>query len=126
MKGSTKVLLVIWIPILTAIVIFMGYCTIGMIQDSNNPDAWKKSSHNHDAYTMAQRFVKENLKYPETAEFSPYDSSNIQYTESKHIYKITGSLQSKNALGLLVPMHYSVVIQQINANDWKLLKISLE
>ncbi len=104
----------------------MGYCTIGMIKDSNNPNAWKEIPHNHTAYTMAQTFVKEKLKYPETAIFPKYDSSNIQYTESEHIYEITGSLQSKNALGLLVPMHYSVVIQQINENDWRLLSISLE
>ena len=126
MKGSTKLLLALWIPILTVIFVFIGYGIIETIKDSNNPDAWKSGPHNHEAYSMAQTFVKKKLKYPETAIFSEYDRNKIEYTESNHTYKIVGSLQSKNALGLLVPMNYSIVIQQISENDWILLSISLE
>ena len=126
MKTSTKILLALWIPILTVIVVSFGYCSIGSIKDMNNPDSWKQISHNHEAYSMAQEFIKKELKYPETAIFSEYDSNKIIYESEEHIYKIKGSLESKNALGLLVPMNYYVKIQQISENNWTLLDISLE
>lgn len=126
MKTSTKILLALWIPILTVIVVLFGYCSIGSIKDMNNPDSWEKISHNHEAYSMAQEFIKKELKYPETAIFSEYDSNKIIYESEEHIYKIKGSLESKNALGLLVPMNYYVKIQQISENNWTLLDISLE
>lgn len=126
MKTSTKILLALWIPILAVVVLLFGYCTIGAIKDINNPNAWKKISHNHEAYSMAQTFIKTELKYPDTAIFSEYDSNRIQYTEAEHIYTVQGSLESKNALGLLVPMKYIVVIQQVDENNWNLLDISLK
>ncbi len=126
MKGSTKLLIALWIPILAIVLIFVGYCAIGAIKDANNPDSWKDIPHNHEAYSMAQKFVKDELKYPDTAVFSEYDNNKIYYDPETHIYKITGSLESKNALGLSVPMNYYVQIQQTEETKWILLDISIE
>ena len=45
MKTSTKILLALWIPILTVIIVLFGYCAIGSIKDMNNPDSWKEISY---------------------------------------------------------------------------------
>ena len=57
MKTSTKILLALWIPILTVIIVLFGYCAIGSIKDMNNPDSWKEISHNHEAYSIKLRYL---------------------------------------------------------------------
>ena len=126
MKTSTKLLIAIWTPILLGATIFFGYCAIGAVKDMNNPDAWKKYQSNHTAVSMAEDFVREELKYPADAIFCDYEKCQISYIEDEHSYLIKGTVDSKNGFGAYVPMTYFAEVQQVSAKEWKLVDLNIK
>lgn len=124
MKVSTKILIGIWTPILLGAIAFFGYCAAGSIKDRHNPNAWKIQS-NHSAVYMAEEFVRKELKYPSSAVFCEYKDCEVVFDETEQVYLVKGTLESKNSLGLYVPMTYYIEVQRVSERDWQLLEIKV-
>ena len=66
---------------------------------------------------MAKRFVERNLKAPATAEWpGVFDREDQATSLGRNRYKIRSWVDSKNALGVLIRIHYTAIVVQDNSD----------
>lgn len=94
-------------------------CIFIFISCSNEPSACIAS----------EDFIKEDLNYPEEAEFSSLDCNSEFLADGS--YEVLRKVTAKNAFGIKSSYVYKVKIKQIGTNwtsksDWQLISIRSE
>lgn len=65
-----------------------------------------------EVWSMAQSFVKDNLKSPKSADFPTYGDSQVSITNSGSYYKVTGYVDAENSFGTEVRATFSLVMKK--------------
>lgn len=82
-----------------------------------------------EAYLVAKSFVASKLKYPNEADF-PW-TANYTYHLGNGVYDLRGTVDAKNAFGVISEHAWRVVLQyrsgdQLDSNNWDLLIVNVE
>ncbi len=72
----------------------------GPARDSQTPDEYAVIS-------VAEKFVKNNLKAPSTAEFSPLSETSINIFKDNSVW-VDGYVDAQNSFGAMIRSKYSV------------------
>ena len=75
------------------------------------------SNDNRNAWVCAQEVVREELKYPDTADFCSYTSANITNVSGDR-YVIKGYVDAENGFGATVGTHFTVTLT-LTSNGYK-------
>lgn len=82
------------------------------------------------AYSRSQKFVKERLKSPATAEFpsAAWDGDQIRvgYDDAEEIYTVASYVDSQNAFGATVRTNFIAQLQNTEGKTWQLLSLEME
>jgi len=78
-----------------------------------------------DARVMAQKFVKSHLVSPASAKF-PWTPSETTVTESAGIYTVVGYVDSKNRMGTPLRSHYTVKMNPLANDKWRLIDLKIK
>lgn len=92
-----KILLLILGLIAVAVIVIL---IKGPVKDSNVPDKYEVIS-------VAEKFVKNNLKAPSTAEFSPLSETTINIFKDNSVW-VDGYVDAQNSFGAMIRSKYSV------------------
>ncbi|HEX4054697.1 MAG TPA: hypothetical protein VHX86_10570 [Tepidisphaeraceae bacterium] len=76
-------------------------------------------ARSHDAYTMSQEFVKDQLKSPATAQFQPFDSPKVSVTYSDGWYTVYAVVDAQNGFGALIRSSYICKLKPIGGDQWQ-------
>jgi hypothetical protein len=90
------------------------------------PDAWKTKDNTTMAYVMMQEFVKEYLKSPGSAKFEWITEPDCEISKDGFEYTIRSWVDSQNDFGSLIRTRFSGVIEQVDADNWRLLTLDFE
>lgn len=88
---------------------------------------WDRQRHPTEALLMMQRFVKDRLKSPRSAEFpGVFDGveDHVKYIGG-HIYQVTSWVDSQNAFGANIRTRYVGEIRQEDEDKWTLVSLKL-
>jgi hypothetical protein len=89
--------------------------------DTVNVDAW--AGKEQDAFLMSQRFVKDRLKAPASANFCDWPEPAAQYDAKTHTYSVTCWVDSQNSFGAMLRLNYVAKLGQDDpaGGNWRLI-----
>jgi hypothetical protein len=80
-----------------------------------------------DACFMSQKFVKENLKAPTTAEFPDWTEDNCRVSQSAGVWIVTSFVDSQNGFGAMIRSDYVAQMSYNPTKDtWALTNLSID
>ncbi len=106
------------VAVMVVVVSMPGSCEETPWQDTDN---WSEAS------LIMQKFVKDRLKSPSTAEF-PGMFSGIRDTVTTlpdHKYRVRSWVDSQNIFGAQIRMQYVGVVQQTSDLSWRLESLEI-
>lgn len=116
------------------IYIFLGIPTLALLifvfsLDLSDSNSNGKKDLNTEAYIVSQHFVKNKLKYPNTADF-PFLDYNFN-TQDSITYVISTHFTSENKLGMKVNSKYYIRLKYnggdcVNPDNWEVLGLNIE
>lgn len=115
-KTAPKTRPIVWILLLGAIGVVMASAM--SVENTTPPDPCDIS------YLKANRFVKDTLKSPSTAEFpsrSEYSISNLGNSECM----VSSYVDSQNSFGAVVRSHWTATVKD-NAGNWTLEEMTFD
>ena len=116
MKSIGKILLII-----TAIIILLV-----VIKSFQTPVKISTEPNKYSAIAIAEKFVKQSLKAPSTAEFSPMDETKINIFEDNDVW-VDGYVDAQNSFGAMLRSRYSVKMKyNPNNRTFTLTSINIE
>lgn len=88
--------------------------------------ALDSSPDRSDACFMSQKFVRQNLKAPSSAEFPLWSEANCKATRSGDTWKVRSYVDSQNSFGAMIRSDYGVEMRYHADRDiWTLLDIAI-
>lgn len=88
------------------------------------PVTLPKTVDRSDACFMAQKFVKEQLKAPATAQFPIWTEENCQVTQRNRIWVVRSYVDAENGFGALLRNDYTAELIYYPATDsWTLTNL---
>lgn len=79
-----------------------------------------------DACFMSQKFVKDSLSTPSTAEFPDWIEANCRVTQSGNIWKVRSFVDAQNSYGAMIRSDYGVEMSYNTERDtWILLDVQV-
>jgi hypothetical protein len=97
---------------------------ISLFTDSKNSKTYSIPDK-YDAYIMMEKFVKEKLKSPKTAEFEPI--STITFKNEGNVWAFVGYVDSQNSFGALIRTNFSIGMRYYTDNEnWGLTTLIFE
>ena len=128
-------------PILILGIIFLGLPVLFVIFTSLTPEGRKQSKKVEakkqvqktrpdipdkiGAYVMAQSFVQPRLKAPTTAKFPWWTPTESKVIQTNNRYKVVSYVVSQNTFGAMVRTYYTVIIEHLGGDEWRLIDITL-
>jgi hypothetical protein len=117
----------IFATLLTALIatnVIYGVMNWGDAPSRSN--AASRSPDRSDACFMSQKFVKQDLKAPSTAEFPLWNETNCQVSRRKRIWVVNSYVDAQNSFGAMIRSNYAVEMIYYPATDaWTLVDISI-
>jgi hypothetical protein len=77
------------------------------------------SSDGFDAYLMSQKFIKDRLLAPRTAQFCSFNETKV--TVEGLLFEVSGCVDAQNVYGALVRQHYRCTLQYVGHDRWQLI-----
>lgn len=77
------------------------------------------------ARVMCEKFVKDRLKAPASAEFAP-GSETHTLAKGKGAYKITSWVDSQNSFGAMIRTNYTCEVSYQGDDQWRLDKLTTD
>ena len=123
MKKSLKIkLLVIGFALYAAIAVVGGLLS----PDSGYQASGGNSPDRTDACFMSQKFVREELKAPSTAEFPDWTESNCQATQSGNTWTVRSFVDAENSFGAQIRSDYTAEMTYNASRDsWTLNNLTI-
>jgi hypothetical protein len=78
-----------------------------------------------DAYIMSQMFVEKRLKAPKTAKF-PHISKIKVESANENRWLIKSYVDSENGYGAVVRQEYRAIVEHLEGDKWKLIKLNMQ
>ncbi len=102
--------------------LFFGACALWVAKDVADLPPWNEREDSIGAYIMMEKFVKDRLKSPSTAEFpGVFDGQQDHVTTlPDNKYQISSYVDSQNAFGATIRTEFNGVIQQTGELEWHL------
>lgn len=83
-----------------------------------------RTADRSDACFISQKFVKQNLKAPSTAEFPMWTEENCKATPNGDVWKVRSYVDAQNGFGAMIRSDYGVEMRyHPDADNWTLLDI---
>jgi hypothetical protein len=107
--------------------LLVGGCLIVAVATTEVPP-WDQQDNSTMALTMMEKFVRQRLKSPSTAEFPGVFDGAMDHVErlDDHQYMITSYVDSQNGFGAVVRTNYAGIIQQTSEDDWQLIGLEMK
>lgn len=80
---------------------------------------------NQTAYSIAQSWVEERLKLPNTANFPKNKYEEHTYKVSNNKFKIDSYVETVNPTGAMVRIEFTAVVQYKGDKDWKMVSLEI-
>jgi hypothetical protein len=68
---------------------------------------------------MAENFIKDQLKAPSTAEFSPHGETRVAYNEADDTYTVRGWVDAQNSFGAKLRSKYICTVRNTVGDRWQ-------
>lgn len=92
----------------------------------SGPPAASNIADRSDACFMSQKFVRQNLKAPTTAEFPAWTEENCNARQINGTWKVRSYVDSQNSYGAMIRSDYGVEMSyNAGADTWTLLDIAI-
>ncbi len=72
-----------------------------------------------DAYVMSQKFIKDSLKHPLSAEFRPYTDDDVIVVYKDGWYLVKAPVRAENGLGTLISRFYICKLRLKTGDTWE-------
>ncbi len=108
-----------YIVIIIIIIVFIKLC------NDNSQVPWQDENNSLGAYVMAEKWVKERLVSPSTAEF-PNGVDKFVSRGDGQVYFIDSYVDSQNRMGGMMRTYFHAEIEQIEKDRWKLIKLEFK
>lgn len=106
--------------------VIVGVPIIAGLMGYKSPARLAASVDRSDACFMAQKFVRQNLKAPTTAEFPTWTEENCKATKSGDTWKVRSFVNAQNSYGAMIRSDYGVEMRYNPGSDnWTLLDIAI-
>jgi hypothetical protein len=116
--------------ILSAVSIFLLVIAVSLIaaisDGGTNASRSPRTASRSDACFMSQKFIKQNLKAPSTAEFPSWTEANCKATQTGNNWKVRSFVDSQNGFGAMIRSDYGVEMRyNPDRYNWTLLDIMI-
>lgn len=111
------------------VLIALGIVIIAIIyfatsNNSTTSTSWEQEDNRIEAYVMAQQFVEQKLKSPDSAKY-PLTANECTTRIEGQQYKISAYVDSQNSFGALIRANFVAVVQQYEKGKWKLVDLKI-
>jgi hypothetical protein len=107
------------------------YVVVAILGSIYFPEAGQQANHydspdRSDACFASQKFVRDELKAPSTAEFPDWTESNCQATQSGNVWTVRSFVDAENSFGAQVRSDYTAEMSYNTSRDsWTLNNLTI-
>lgn len=92
----------------------------------DDPEPWDQRDNSTMAYIQMERFVKDRLVSPSTADFpGVFDGVSDHVTRDGTTYTINSYVDSQNRMGGTIRVRFNGTIEQVDDSTWRLINLDI-
>lgn len=112
--------------LIIGLVFLIIFITLVITMNTNNKYSKQTEPSTQTAYSIAQSWVEERLKLPNTTNFpkNRYEEHTLKLSNNK--FKIDSYVETINSSGAMIRIKFTAVVQYKGEKDWKLVSLEIK